>query len=171
MSWCNSELSPPNQNYDRWVDAFLLLHCASWSLCHSSLTVCKPQLRTHWLDEYFPSPHTAGPTRHVYLTYENQLSEPVGGRKVVEMFLNDWNSIARLYECVLEFARSLPGTEITSFLSKCWAYRWLWFPHSNSLPSFLHRHPQPLKHVFRSSDLQLPKTNPLLWNYQGELSE
>uniref|UniRef100_A0A8B9T8P0 Mediator of RNA polymerase II transcription subunit 14 n=1 Tax=Anas platyrhynchos TaxID=8839 RepID=A0A8B9T8P0_ANAPL len=44
----------------------------------------------------------------VYLTYENQLSEPVGGRKVVEMFLNDWNSIARLYECVLEFARSLP---------------------------------------------------------------
>ncbi|XP_062982599.1 mediator of RNA polymerase II transcription subunit 14 isoform X3 [Elgaria multicarinata webbii] len=49
-----------------------------------------------------------GPTRHVYLTYESQLSEPVGGRKVVEMFLNDWNSIARLYECVLEFARSLP---------------------------------------------------------------
>ncbi|KAG6937364.1 mediator complex subunit 14, partial [Chelydra serpentina] len=49
-----------------------------------------------------------GPTRHVYLTYENQLSEPVGGRKVVEMFLNDWNSIARLYDCVLEFARSLP---------------------------------------------------------------
>lgn len=38
------------------------------------------------------------------------MSEPVGGRKVVEMFLNDWNSIARLYECVLEFARSLPGT-------------------------------------------------------------
>uniref|UniRef100_A0A673CN76 Mediator of RNA polymerase II transcription subunit 14 n=1 Tax=Sphaeramia orbicularis TaxID=375764 RepID=A0A673CN76_9TELE len=30
-------------------------------------------------------------TRHVYLTYENPLSEPVGGRKVVEMFLNDWN--------------------------------------------------------------------------------
>lgn len=52
----------------------------------------------------------AGPSRHVYLTYENLLSEPVGGRKVVEMFLNDWNSIARLYECVLEFARSLPGT-------------------------------------------------------------
>ncbi|XP_060263360.1 mediator of RNA polymerase II transcription subunit 14 isoform X7 [Ovis aries] len=49
-----------------------------------------------------------GPSRHVYLTYENLLSEPVGGRKVVEMFLNDWNSIARLYECVLEFARSLP---------------------------------------------------------------
>lgn len=45
----------------------------------------------------------------MYLTYENLLSEPVGGRKVVEMFLNDWNSIARLYECVLEFARSLPG--------------------------------------------------------------
>uniref|UniRef100_A0A8C5NXY2 Mediator of RNA polymerase II transcription subunit 14 n=1 Tax=Jaculus jaculus TaxID=51337 RepID=A0A8C5NXY2_JACJA len=49
-----------------------------------------------------------GPSRHVYLTYENLLSEPVGGRKVVEMFLNDWNSIARLYECVLEFSRSLP---------------------------------------------------------------
>ncbi|XP_069492639.1 mediator of RNA polymerase II transcription subunit 14 isoform X2 [Ambystoma mexicanum] len=49
-----------------------------------------------------------GPTRHVYLTYENPLSEPVGGRKVVEMFLNDWKSIARLYDCVLEFARSLP---------------------------------------------------------------
>ncbi|KAM3837016.1 mediator of RNA polymerase II transcription subunit 14 isoform 3-T3 [Vipera latastei] len=56
-----------------------------------------------------------GPTRHVYLTYENQLSEPVGGRKVVEMFLNDWNSIAQLYECVLEFARSLP--EIPSHLN------------------------------------------------------
>ncbi|XP_058042170.1 mediator of RNA polymerase II transcription subunit 14 isoform X5 [Ahaetulla prasina] len=56
-----------------------------------------------------------GPTRHVYLTYENQLSEPVGGRKVVEMFLNDWNSIAQLYECILEFARSLP--EIPSHLN------------------------------------------------------
>ncbi|XP_044297689.1 mediator of RNA polymerase II transcription subunit 14 isoform X1 [Varanus komodoensis] len=56
-----------------------------------------------------------GPTRHVYLTYESQLCEPVGGRKVVEMFLNDWNSIARLYECVLEFARSLP--EIPSHLN------------------------------------------------------
>ncbi|XP_060090118.1 mediator of RNA polymerase II transcription subunit 14 isoform X2 [Heteronotia binoei] len=56
-----------------------------------------------------------GPTRHVYLTYESQLSEPVGGRKVVDMFLNDWNSIARLYECVLEFARSLP--EIPSHLN------------------------------------------------------
>jgi len=47
--------------------------------------------------------------RHVYLTYENPLSEPVGGRKVVEMFLNDWNSVSQLYECVLEFSRSLPG--------------------------------------------------------------
>ncbi|XP_053165860.1 mediator of RNA polymerase II transcription subunit 14 isoform X3 [Hemicordylus capensis] len=56
-----------------------------------------------------------GPTRHVYLMYESQLSEPVGGRKVVEMFLNDWNSIARLYECVLEFARTLP--EIPSHLN------------------------------------------------------
>lgn len=50
-----------------------------------------------------------GPTRHVYLTYENPLSEPVGGRKVVEMFLNDWNSIAQLYECVLEFSKCLQG--------------------------------------------------------------
>eukprot|EP00073_Rattus_norvegicus_P042075 XP_008771895.1 PREDICTED: mediator of RNA polymerase II transcription subunit 14 [Rattus norvegicus] len=49
-----------------------------------------------------------GPSRHVYLTYENLLSEPVGGRRVVEMFLNDWSSISRLYECVLEFAHSLP---------------------------------------------------------------
>lgn len=47
--------------------------------------------------------------RHVYLTYENPLSEPVGGRKVVEMFLNDWNSVNKLYECVMEFSRSLPG--------------------------------------------------------------
>lgn len=49
-------------------------------------------------------------TRHVYLTYENPLSEPVGGRKVVEMFLNDWNAISQLYQCVLNFSRALPGT-------------------------------------------------------------
>ncbi|MGH0171117.1 UNVERIFIED_CONTAM: hypothetical protein FKN15_075468 [Acipenser sinensis] len=54
-------------------------------------------------------------TRQVYLTYESPLSEPVGGRKVVEMFLNDWNSIAQLYECVLEFARSLP--DMPSYLN------------------------------------------------------
>lgn len=48
-------------------------------------------------------------TRHVYLTYENPLSEPVGGRKVVEMFLNDWNAISQLYQCVLTFSRALPG--------------------------------------------------------------
>uniref|UniRef100_A0A8C7VU64 Large ribosomal subunit protein uL2 n=1 Tax=Oncorhynchus mykiss TaxID=8022 RepID=A0A8C7VU64_ONCMY len=48
-------------------------------------------------------------TRHVYLTYENPLSEPVGGRKVVEMFLNDWISINQLYQCVLVFSRSLAG--------------------------------------------------------------
>ncbi|KAG7252455.1 hypothetical protein CRUP_033318, partial [Coryphaenoides rupestris] len=47
-------------------------------------------------------------TRHVYLTYENPLSEPVGGRKVVEMFLNDWSAISQLYQCVLEFSRALP---------------------------------------------------------------
>lgn len=49
-------------------------------------------------------------TRHVYLTYENPLSEPVGGRKVVEMFLNDWSAISQLYQCVLNFSRALPGT-------------------------------------------------------------
>ncbi|XP_029936599.1 mediator of RNA polymerase II transcription subunit 14 isoform X2 [Myripristis murdjan] len=54
-------------------------------------------------------------TRHVYLTYENPLSEPVGGRKVVEMFLNDWSSISQLYQCVLEFSRALP--EMPSYLS------------------------------------------------------
>uniref|UniRef100_A0A3Q3IFE7 Mediator of RNA polymerase II transcription subunit 14 n=1 Tax=Monopterus albus TaxID=43700 RepID=A0A3Q3IFE7_MONAL len=54
-------------------------------------------------------------TRHVYLTYENPLSEPVGGRKVVEMFLNDWSAISQLYQCVLSFSRALP--EIPSYLS------------------------------------------------------
>ncbi|XP_035248987.1 mediator of RNA polymerase II transcription subunit 14 isoform X1 [Anguilla anguilla] len=54
-------------------------------------------------------------TRYVYLTYENPLSEPVGGRKVVEMFLNDWSSISRLYECVLEFSHSL--LDLPSYLS------------------------------------------------------
>lgn len=47
--------------------------------------------------------------RYVYLIYENLLFEFVGGRKVVEMFFNDWNSIVRLYECVLEFVRFLLG--------------------------------------------------------------
>uniref|UniRef100_A0A3Q1HSI4 Mediator of RNA polymerase II transcription subunit 14 n=1 Tax=Anabas testudineus TaxID=64144 RepID=A0A3Q1HSI4_ANATE len=54
-------------------------------------------------------------TRHVYLTYENPLSEPVGGRKVVEMFLNDWNAISQLYQCVLNFSSALP--EMPSYLS------------------------------------------------------
>ncbi|TKS66944.1 Mediator of RNA polymerase II transcription subunit 14 [Collichthys lucidus] len=54
-------------------------------------------------------------TRHVYLTYENPLSEPVGGRKVVEMFLNDWSAISQLYQCVLNFSRALP--EMPSYLS------------------------------------------------------
>uniref|UniRef100_A0A8C9W527 Mediator of RNA polymerase II transcription subunit 14 n=1 Tax=Scleropages formosus TaxID=113540 RepID=A0A8C9W527_SCLFO len=54
-------------------------------------------------------------TRHVYLTYENPLSEPVGGRKVVEMFLSDWNSISQLYECVLEYTRCLP--DVPSYMS------------------------------------------------------
>ncbi|XP_037136584.1 mediator of RNA polymerase II transcription subunit 14 isoform X2 [Syngnathus acus] len=53
-------------------------------------------------------------TRHVYLTYENPLSEPVGGRKVVEMFLNDWSAISQLYQCVLHFSRALP--ELPSYL-------------------------------------------------------
>ncbi|XP_048826047.1 mediator of RNA polymerase II transcription subunit 14-like isoform X1 [Brienomyrus brachyistius] len=55
------------------------------------------------------------PTRRVYLTYENPLSEPVGGRKVVEMFLNDWSSISKLYECVLDYASSL--LDMPSYLS------------------------------------------------------
>ncbi|XP_068186008.1 mediator of RNA polymerase II transcription subunit 14 isoform X1 [Antennarius striatus] len=54
-------------------------------------------------------------TRHVYLTYENPLSEPVGGRKVVEMFLNDWSAINQLYQCVLHFSRALP--DLPSYLS------------------------------------------------------
>ncbi|XP_028993149.1 mediator of RNA polymerase II transcription subunit 14 isoform X2 [Betta splendens] len=54
-------------------------------------------------------------TRHVYLTYENPLSEPVGGRKVVEMFLNDWNAISQLYQCVLNFSCALP--EMPSYLN------------------------------------------------------
>uniref|UniRef100_A0A3Q2DJI9 Mediator of RNA polymerase II transcription subunit 14 n=1 Tax=Cyprinodon variegatus TaxID=28743 RepID=A0A3Q2DJI9_CYPVA len=56
------------------------------------------------------------PTRHVYLTYENPLSEPVGGRKVVEMFLNDWKAISQLYQCVLNFSRALP--EMPPYLSQ-----------------------------------------------------
>ncbi|XP_013883262.1 mediator of RNA polymerase II transcription subunit 14 isoform X2 [Austrofundulus limnaeus] len=54
-------------------------------------------------------------TRHVYLTYENPLSEPVGGRKVVEMFLNDWKAISQLYQCVLNFSRAIP--DMPSILS------------------------------------------------------
>ncbi|XP_041857953.1 mediator of RNA polymerase II transcription subunit 14 isoform X2 [Melanotaenia boesemani] len=54
-------------------------------------------------------------TRHVYLTYENPLSEPVGGRKVVEMFLNDWNAISQLYQCVLNFSRAQPEMPSTQF--------------------------------------------------------
>ncbi|XP_056902805.1 mediator of RNA polymerase II transcription subunit 14 isoform X1 [Takifugu flavidus] len=54
-------------------------------------------------------------TRHIYLTYENPLSEPVGGRKVVEMFLNDWTAISQLYQCVLNFSRTLP--DMPSYLS------------------------------------------------------
>ncbi|XP_038140730.1 mediator of RNA polymerase II transcription subunit 14 isoform X2 [Cyprinodon tularosa] len=56
------------------------------------------------------------PTRHVYLTYENPLSEPVGGRKVVEMLLNDWKAISQLYQCVLNFSRALP--EMPPYLSQ-----------------------------------------------------
>uniref|UniRef100_A0A3Q2P8V6 Mediator of RNA polymerase II transcription subunit 14 n=1 Tax=Fundulus heteroclitus TaxID=8078 RepID=A0A3Q2P8V6_FUNHE len=55
-------------------------------------------------------------TRHVYLTYENPLSEPVGGRKVVDMFLNDWKAISQLYQCVLNFSRTLP--EMPPYLSQ-----------------------------------------------------
>nr|XP_023691886.1 mediator of RNA polymerase II transcription subunit 14-like [Paramormyrops kingsleyae] len=70
-----------------------------FSNCPLSSTSSKEQVSAH----------------HVYLTYENPLSEPVGGRKVVEMFLNDWNSISKLYECVLDLARSL--SDMPSYLS------------------------------------------------------
>lgn len=28
---------------------------------------------------------------------------------MVEMFLNDWNAISQLYQCLLTFSRALPG--------------------------------------------------------------
>lgn len=62
--------------------------------------------------------HPLASTRHVYLTYENPLSEPVGGRKVVEMFLNDWSAISQLYQCVLNFSRALPGTFMVVCIAK-----------------------------------------------------
>lgn len=55
----------------------------------------------------------------MYLTYENPLSEPVGGRKVVEMFLNDWSAISQLYQCVLNFSRTLPGTWLNAKAFPC----------------------------------------------------
>ncbi|XP_046903225.1 mediator of RNA polymerase II transcription subunit 14 isoform X2 [Hypomesus transpacificus] len=81
------------RNNRTWVAELVLAHC--------------PLSSTHSKEQ--------ASTRHVYLTYENPLSEPVGGRKVVEMFLNDWSSISQLYQCVLKFSRSLP--EMPSYLS------------------------------------------------------
>lgn len=81
------------RNNRTWVAELVLANCPLNS------THCKEQAST----------------RHVYLTYENPLSEPVGGRKVVEMFLNDWNAINQLYQCVLNFSRALP--EMPSYLS------------------------------------------------------
>uniref|UniRef100_A0A3Q3N2I9 Mediator of RNA polymerase II transcription subunit 14 n=1 Tax=Labrus bergylta TaxID=56723 RepID=A0A3Q3N2I9_9LABR len=83
------------RNNRTWVAELVLANC--------------PLNSTHSKEQGTPS------TRHVYLTYENPLSEPVGGRKVVEMFLNDWSAISQLYQCVLNFSRSLP--EMPSFLS------------------------------------------------------
>ncbi|XP_033842585.1 mediator of RNA polymerase II transcription subunit 14 isoform X2 [Periophthalmus magnuspinnatus] len=74
------------RNNRTWVAELILANCPLNS------TQCKEQAST----------------RHVYLTFENPLSEPVGGRKVVEMFLNDWNAISQLYQCVLNFSRALP---------------------------------------------------------------
>uniref|UniRef100_A0A3B4AFM0 Mediator of RNA polymerase II transcription subunit 14 n=1 Tax=Periophthalmus magnuspinnatus TaxID=409849 RepID=A0A3B4AFM0_9GOBI len=75
------------RNNRTWVAELILANCPLNS------TQCKEQGTS---------------TRHVYLTFENPLSEPVGGRKVVEMFLNDWNAISQLYQCVLNFSRALP---------------------------------------------------------------
>lgn len=66
-------------------------------------------------------------TRHVYLTYENPLSEPVGGRKVVEMFLNDWKAISHLYQCVLNFSRALPGKCFSPKKTKQEFTNYFWF--------------------------------------------
>lgn len=74
-----------------------------------NIEICLHLLHGPASKQTHPSPLLAS-TRHVYLTYENPLSEPVGGRKVVEMFLNDWSAISQLYQCVLNFSRSLPGT-------------------------------------------------------------
>ncbi|KAK2082917.1 Mediator of RNA polymerase II transcription subunit 14, partial [Saguinus oedipus] len=111
---CSVELSQALKNLPTFYS-----HCPIWKF---HIKECKWKLVLHamrkpkrlWTAVFsialsdYKVEITARPSRHVYLTYENLLSEPVGGRKVVEMFLNDWNSIARLYECVLEFARSLP---------------------------------------------------------------
>uniref|UniRef100_A0A8C9X320 Mediator of RNA polymerase II transcription subunit 14 n=1 Tax=Sander lucioperca TaxID=283035 RepID=A0A8C9X320_SANLU len=83
------------RNNRTWVAELMLANC--------------PLNSTHSKDLQHAS------TRHIYLTYENPLSEPVGGRKVVEMFLNDWNAISQLYQCVLNFSRALP--EMPSYLS------------------------------------------------------
>lgn len=90
-------------------------------------------------------------TRHVYLTYENPLSEPVGGRKVVEMFLNDWNSISQLYDCVLEFSRSL--SEMPSYLSlfseiRLYNYRKLVLCYGNTKGSSVTIQWNPVTHRF-----------------------
>uniref|UniRef100_A0A1A7WW07 Mediator of RNA polymerase II transcription subunit 14 n=1 Tax=Iconisemion striatum TaxID=60296 RepID=A0A1A7WW07_9TELE len=74
------------RNNRTWVAELVLANC--------------PLISTHSKEQ--------ASTRHVYLTYENPLSEPVGGRKVVEMFLNDWKAISQLYQCVLNFSRALP---------------------------------------------------------------
>lgn len=159
-----------NQNSDCWVDAFLLFQCASWSLA----TVHSQSVN-----------HSSGTTgllsiSHLLTCRTNppclpDVWEPVvwtswraqGGRDVPQ-WLEQYCSAVRVCPGVCTV---LTRYRITSFLSKWWAYRWVWFSHSDSLPSSLNRHPQPLKHFLRSSDLQLPKTYPLLWNYQGELSE
>lgn len=78
-------------------------------MCSQSVTNSLPRGPPSKQTPLCHPPPALASTRHVYLTYENPLSEPVGGRKVVEMFLNDWNAISQLYQCVLNFSRALPG--------------------------------------------------------------
>lgn len=159
-----------NQNSDCWVEAFLFFQCASWSLA----TVHSQSVS-----------HTSGATGLISVSHLLTLQDqPVMFTWRMKTSCLNQLEVARWSRCFLMTGTVLLGcmsvswslhdpyqVQKSSFLAKCYAYRWVWFSHSDSLLSSLHRHPQPLKHFFRSSDLQLPKTYPLLWNYQGELSE
>lgn len=158
-----------NQNSDCSFDAFLLFQCASWSL--ATLQSVN---------------HSSGTTGLISISHLLTLQDqPVTFTWHMKTSCLNQLEVARWSRC-----SSMTGTVLLGCMSVSWslhgpyqvqksppfcqsdgAYRWLWFSHSNSLPSSLHRHPQPLKCFLRSSDLQLSKTYPLLWNYKGELSE